>query len=113
MEALTIKSDQLENKNIFSENIIEMTWFVLKNNYFVFHSMNKQQVSSVTDGTKVVSPYACKFMLRVETEFLEKKLLKPWAWLRYIDNKCFVWIYGEFLQCLPNSKQMFLMLQRY
>ena len=34
-------------------------------------------------------------MDKVETEFLDKKLLKPWVWLRYIDDIFFVWTHGE------------------
>ena len=29
-------------------------------------------------------------MDKVETEFLDKDLLKPWVWLRYIDDIFFV-----------------------
>ena len=31
----------------------------------------------------------------VDAEFLEKEYLKPWVWLRYIDDLFFVWIHGE------------------
>ena len=31
----------------------------------------------------------------METEFLEKERLKPWLWLRYIDDMFFVWTHGE------------------
>ena len=34
-------------------------------------------------------------MDRIETEFLEKEHLKPWVWLRYIDDIFFIWIHGE------------------
>ena len=38
--------------------------------------MIKQQVSVTAIGTKFAPPYACIFMDRVETEFLEKEHLK-------------------------------------
>ena len=72
-----------------------MARFALKNNYFEFDSMIKQQVSGADIGNKFSPPYACIFMDRVETQFLEKKHLKRWAWLRYIDNKFFVWTHEE------------------
>ena len=40
-------------------------------------------------------PYACIFMDKVETEFLDKGLLNLWVWLRYIDDISFVWTHGE------------------
>lgn len=40
-EALSIKLDQREEKVIPIENILEMAWFVLKDNYFEFDSMIK------------------------------------------------------------------------
>ena len=41
LEALSIKLDQREEKVIPIENILEMAWFVLKDNYFEFDSMIK------------------------------------------------------------------------
>ena len=90
-----------------------MAQFVLTNNYFEFNSKVKEQVSGTAIETKFASPYACVFMDRMETEFLEKQRMKPWVWLRYIDNIFFVWTHGknrldEFLENLnsfyPNLK---------
>ena len=71
-----------------------MAQFVLKNNYFEFDSMIKQQVLGTAIETKFAPPYACNFMDRVETEFLEKEHLKPWVWLRYYDI-FFLWTHLE------------------
>ena len=67
-----------------------MAKFVLKNNFFEFNSRTKQQISEIAIGTKFTPPYACIFMDKVETEFLDKELLKLWFWLRYIDDIFFV-----------------------
>ena len=72
-----------------------MARFVLKNNCFESDSMVKQQVSGAATGTKFVSPYACILTDRVETEFLEKEHLKPWIWLKYVDDTLFVWTHGH------------------
>ena len=72
-----------------------MAQFVLKNNYFKFNSKVKQQVSDMAIGTKFAPPYACIFMDRMETEFLEKEQLKPWVWLGYIDDIFFVWTHRD------------------
>ena len=46
-------------------------------------------------------------MDKVKIEFLDKELLKSWVWLRYINDKFFVWTQGEqslqkFLEHLNN-----------
>ena len=63
-----------------------MDKFVLKNNFFEFNSKTKQEISGTAIGKTFAPPYACIFMDKEETEFLDKELLKHWVWLRYIDN---------------------------
>ena len=113
MDALSIKLEQREDKNIPTEDLLEMAQFVLKNNYFELNSKVKQQVSGAAIGTKFAPPYTCIFEDRMKTEFLEKEHLKPWVRLRYIDDILFVWSHGEnkldeFIECLygfhPNLK---------
>ena len=82
-----------------------MAEFVLKNNYFEFDSKVKKQISETAIGTKFAPPYACIFMDKVETKFLEAEDIKPWVRLRYIYDIFFIWTEGEnklesFLQCL-------------
>ena len=48
-------------------------------------------------------------MDRIENEFLDSEIVKPWLWLRYIDDIFFIWMEGEdkfegFLNRLNNSK---------
>ena len=81
----SIKLEQREHKMIPTEDLLKMAQFVLKNNYFEFNSKIKQQVLGTTIGTKLVPLYACIFVDWMETEFLEKKRLKPLVWLRNID----------------------------
>ena len=63
-----------------------MAKFVLKNNVFEFNLKTKQQMSRIVTGTKCAPPYFYIFMDKVETDFLDKELLKPWVWLRYINE---------------------------
>ena len=72
-----------------------MVDFVLKDNFFEFNSEVKQQKSGTAIGTKFAPPYARIFMDEVETEFLKSQQLQPFLWLRYIDDKFFVWTHGE------------------
>ena len=46
----------------------------------------KQQLSGTAIGTKCAPPYACIFMDKVETDFLESQKLKPMVWFRYTDD---------------------------
>ena len=108
--------EALENrarKSVPTSDILKMLEFVLKNNYFEFNRNVKQQLSGTAFGTKCAPPYACIFMDKVETDFLESQKLKPMVWFRYIDDIFFVWTHGEqelqrFLQELnkthPNLK---------
>ena len=85
-----------------------MAKFVLKNNFFEFDSKIKQQISGTAIGTRFPPPYACIFMDKFETGFLTTQNLKPWVWLRYIDDIFYVWTHGEeklydFLSCLNES----------
>ena len=78
-----------------------MTEFVLKNNFFEFHNQIKQQISGTAIGTpcgigtKCALMYACIFMDKVETEFLEIQRDKPFWWVRHTDDIFFIWMHGQ------------------
>ena len=72
-----------------------MAYFVLRNNYFDFNGQIKQQISTTSIGTKFAPPYACLFIDKIETAFLETQELQLSAWFRYIDNIFFIWTHGE------------------
>ena len=72
-----------------------MARFVLKNNFFEFNDTVYQQTSSTAIGTKFAPPYACLSMDRVETDLLNGEEVKPWVWMRYIDDIFFIWTEGE------------------
>ena len=63
-----------------------MAYFVLRNNYFDFNGQIKQQISTTSIGTKFAPPYACLFIDKIETAFLETQELQLSAWFRYIDK---------------------------
>ena len=70
-----------------------MPKFVLNNNVFEYNLKTKQQISETAINTKFALPYACLFVDKVEIEFLDKEILKPWVWLRWIDD--IFWTHGE------------------
>ena len=84
-----------EQRTINTIELLRMADFVLKNNYFEFNEQIKQQISGTAIGTKFAPPYACLFMDKIETAFLETQELQPLAWFRYIDDICFIWTHGE------------------
>ena len=89
------KLEERTEKKIPSANLVEMADFVLKNYFFEFDTKIIQQISGTAIGTKCAPPYACLFMDRVENEFLDSELVKPWLWLRYIDDVFFIWTESE------------------
>ena len=74
--------EKRENKTIDTEDLIEMASFVLKNNLFEFNGNYKHQISGTAIGTKFAPSYACIFMDRMETEFLETQGNLPLVWYR-------------------------------
>ena len=82
--------DNRENKSISTEDLIKMARFVLQNNYFEFNGIVKQQISGTAIGTKFAPTYACIFMDKLETDFLNTQEYLPLVWYRYIDDIFFI-----------------------
>ena len=95
LRALREALDKQDKKCIPTEDLIKMAEFVLKNNFFEFNSKIKQQVSGTAISTKFAPPYACLFMYKFETSFLEMQQLQPFVWFKYIDDIFFIWMHGE------------------
>ena len=87
--------DKRKNQYILTADLIKMTEFVLKNNYFEFNGKVKQQISGTEIGTKRAPTYACIYMDEFENEFLSLQSDKPLVWLRYIDDVFFTCTHGE------------------
>ena len=94
LAALRDALDNLEDKKIPGEDLVKMSEFVLRNNYFEFNGSIKQQLSGTAIGTKLAPPYACIFMDELETNFLKTQTLRPLVWFRYIDDISMM-TYGE------------------
>ena len=95
LRALKEALDKREQKKIPTEDLLQMAEFVLKNNFFEFNNQIKQQISRTVIGAKCAPTYACIFMDKVETEFLETQTDKPFWWVRYIDDIFFIWTHGQ------------------
>ena len=79
---------------MLTEDTVQITEFVLKNNFFEFNGEFKKQKSRTSIDTKFASPYACLFMDKVKTWFLKSQQLQPSLWFQYIDDIFFIWTLG-------------------
>ena len=61
----------------------------------VFNGKIKQQLSDTAIGTKCAPLYACIFMDKVETGFVESQKHKLMIWFLYIDDIFFILTRGE------------------
>ena len=61
-----------EQKHIPTEKLINMSEFLLKNNFFEFNGSVKQQVSGMAIVAKCAPIYAFIYRGEEETEFLKK-----------------------------------------
>ena len=57
------------NKRVSTEDIGNMTDFILKNNLFGFDTKFYKQISGTTNGTKFDLPYACIFWITSKQNF--------------------------------------------
>ena len=73
LEALREVLDKREQHTIPSSELIRMANFVLK--YLEFKGQIKHNISGIAIGTKFASPYACFFMDKIGTAFLETQEL--------------------------------------
>ena len=94
-KALREVLDKREQHSIPTSELIWMPDFVLKNSYLEFNGQIKQQISGTAIGTKFAPPYACLFMDKTETAFLETQELQSLAWFRCIDDIFLIWTHGE------------------
>ena len=94
LKALKEVLDRREEKKIFSEDLVKMTEFMLKNNYFEFNGQVKHQISGTAIGTKFAPTYVCIFMDEIKTKFLQTQEFQPLVWFRHIEDVFFIWTHG-------------------
>ena len=78
--------DKRTQHTIPTSELIRMADVVLKNNYFEFKGQIKQKISSTVIRNKFALPFACLFMDKIETVFLETLDLQLLVWFRCIDH---------------------------
>ena len=70
-----------EQHAIPTSELIKMTDFVLKNNYFEFNRQIKQQISSTAIGAKFSPPCACCLWIKLKLLFFKPKSYSFWCGL--------------------------------
>ena len=91
-EALELR----EEKEIPTEEVIEMIELVLDNNNFnTVNSKHFIQVNGTAIGSKLGRNYACTYLGKWESNLLNSCELKPFLYLRYIDDIFGIWLHGE------------------
>ena len=68
-----------ERESVLTEDIPKIFEFVLKNNYFEFNEIVKQQLSYIAIGAKLGPPYVCIFMENAQTDFLKSQITNQWS----------------------------------
>ena len=86
---------QREEQGIPTEDIVDLASIVLKNNNFGFDEKHFVQKSGTAIGTKMAPSYANLFMDDLERKIISASTLKPYMWLRFIDDVFMVWTHGE------------------
>lgn len=66
--------------------LVRLLTLVLKCNNFEFNGKHYLQVQGTAMGTKMAPAYANIFMGRLEKQLLLSVPLKPFSWLRFIDD---------------------------
>ena len=76
-----------------TKDLIKMTEFVLRNNYFDFNDKLKQRISGTAIGIKCTPIYACIYVDEFEKKFLSLRSDKRLVCL--INDIFFIWTHGE------------------
>ena len=75
--------------------LINLLTLVLKCNNFEFNGKHYLQIQGTAMGTKMAPSYANIFMGRLERRLLQSVILKPFSWLRFIDDIDMKWTHGR------------------
>ena len=74
--------------------LINLLTLVLKCNNFEFNGKHYLQIQGTAMGTKMAPSYANIFIGRLERRLLQSVILKPFSWLRFIDDIDMKWTHG-------------------
>ena len=87
--------EKRSHKVVSSKTLKSMILFILKNNVFRFSNLIYQQIVGTAMGIPISCNFANLFMSEVESNMLNEYEtatgIRPFLWLRYIDDVFFLW----------------------
>ena len=89
-EYLEIRSD----KSILSNSLCDFATIILKNEYFENGELKYHQKRDFFVGSKFSSPYSNLFMAELGKIIFQNSEVKPFLWLRYLDEIFYIWTQG-------------------
>ena len=89
-EYLEIRSD----KSILSNSLCDFATIILKNEYFENGELKYHQKRDFFVGSKFASPYSKLFMAELGKIIFQNSEVKPFLWLRYLDEIFYIWTQG-------------------
>ena len=95
LEAIRKILDKRIDPEIPTAHIVDLAELVLKNNNFEFNGRHFLQKRGTAIGTRMAPAYANIFMHDLESQLLDLAQVKPYLWLRYIDDIFMIWTAGE------------------
>ena len=107
LEAIRKILNTRTNQEILTNDIVDLAELVLKNNNFEFDGKHFLQKRGTAIGTRMAPAYANLFMHDLESQLLDLAPVKPYLWLRYIDDVFMIWTareeqLQEFLEWINN-----------
>ena len=87
--------DERDIKDPPTQTLVKLLTLVLKCNNFEFNGQHYLQVQGTAMGTKMAPAYANMFMGRLEKQLLMSVTLRPFSWLRFIDDIDMKWLHGR------------------
>ena len=110
LEAIRQALNEREDQEMPTNLIVDLAELVLKNNNFEFNGNHYLQTLGTAIGTKMAPAYANLFMDRLERRLISESRVKPYLWLRYIDDIFMVWTgseeeLGEFLNYINEAHE--------
>ena len=108
LEILKCFLDTREDQSVSSETLCRPAKIILKHNRFELGSDMYHQLLGTAIGTKFTPHYANIFMTGLEENLLKKLKVKPYLWLRYLDDIFCIWTEG-----LEKLKEFFNFLNEF
>lgn len=86
LDAIRRALDKQDNQETPTDLIVDLAELVLRNNNFEFDGKHFLQILGTAIGTKMAPAYANLFMDELERRLISQARVKPYVWLRYIDD---------------------------